>query len=279
MPSKFTVLQYLPNPVSGERVNIGVIAFSEKGGHVRFLSRWNRVKAFSGGDVTFLKDLSKEVVSRVESLTEAVRDKYVEKFDTTAVESWISRWAHTIEFTQSRASTLEPAELLNDLCGRLLAEPISEPKLSRDRKAASQVAAYGLRKALQDKVQMRAETLLKKRYDLEGKRQSHTFDAAIANGVPYVAVMGVSFEGPPHSNTDTFFDSLAWAVSDCASAAQAIPIAIVALPPKSNLEGFSFQQKSFAAKKKLYSDLGASFVVEADYQDWAHTVVGGLRNL
>lgn len=279
MPAKFTILQYLPNPATEERVNIGVMTFSEKGGHVRFLSRWDRVKAFSGHDVSFLKDLSKEIIARVDSLTKAVQDRYVEKFDTSVVESWVQVWSHSVEWSTPRASMLEPIALLTDICGRCLSEPQGTPKIIRDRKAASQFAAHGLRRALDSLVGEKSESLLQKKYQLPGKHQRHHFDAAIANGVPYIVATGVSFEGPHHPASETFFNSLAWAVSDCAATAQAIPIAVVALPPKKDTEGFSDQVRNYDSKRRLYTELGAVFVPENEYEHWAKDAVSKLPAL
>ena len=50
MPSQYTIVQYLPNPISGERINIGAIAFDSQTTLVYFLKSWDRVKAFAGQD-------------------------------------------------------------------------------------------------------------------------------------------------------------------------------------------------------------------------------------
>jgi hypothetical protein len=276
MPSKYTVLQYLPDPATGERVNIGIITYGEMAGHVRFLSRWDRVKAFAGGDITFLKDLSKEIVGRVEALTKAVTDKFVGSFDPTVIEVWMGRWSHGVEFTPPRASMLDSAQLLNDLCTRLLEEPTPDRRPGRDRTAAARVAAHSLRAALEDKIGDESEDLLKKNYRLAGKHQAHRFDAAVANGVPYVVASGISFEGPYSDRMETFYDSLAWAVTDVASSAQAIPVAVVALPPIPESDGYETQKTNFQHKAKLYSDLGAVFLTEDQYPDWAKETVDRL---
>src|SRR5205085_8631669 len=109
MPSKYTVLQFLPNPASGERVNVGVIAYGPSGGYVRFLSRWDRVRAFARTDVSFLKDLTKAVIARVDVLTQAVREGFVPEFQPAEIEGWVAKWSFCVEFTEPRASLLNPA--------------------------------------------------------------------------------------------------------------------------------------------------------------------------
>jgi hypothetical protein len=276
MATHYVVLQYLPNPASGERVNIGIIAYNDTGGVVRFLSRWERVRAFAGSDVSFLKELTQAVVARVDSLTAAVRNKFVEQFQASDIERWASRWSHSVEFTPPRASTLAPERLLNDLCGRLLTDPAPEKKVGRDRAAAARVAIFGLREALGAKVGDKAEKLLRRNYRLEGKHQRHKFDAGVANGVPYAVAMGLSFEGVYTERNEKLFDSLAWAVSDVAVNAQAIPVAVVALPPVDGTPGFEQQVRSYEQKQKLYTELGATFISEADYPKWASRFVETL---
>ncbi len=48
MASFYTVVQYVPDPVTDERVNIGVIVAAEDTVQSRFLSNWRRVKQFGG---------------------------------------------------------------------------------------------------------------------------------------------------------------------------------------------------------------------------------------
>ena len=59
MPSRYCIIRYVPNPLTEERVNVGVIAYDDTQVRVRFLERWNRVKHFAGRDITFLRDLAR----------------------------------------------------------------------------------------------------------------------------------------------------------------------------------------------------------------------------
>ena len=44
MTSYYSVVQYVPNPMSGERVNVGVIAFDGHAVRTRFLRNWTRAR-------------------------------------------------------------------------------------------------------------------------------------------------------------------------------------------------------------------------------------------
>ena len=64
MVSRYSIIQYVPNPIADERINIGVLAFDDRSTSVRFLSNWERVRHFGMEDIYFLKDFA----SRMESV-------------------------------------------------------------------------------------------------------------------------------------------------------------------------------------------------------------------
>jgi hypothetical protein len=77
-------------------------------------------------------------------------------------------------------------ELLSDVAARFLSEPIRNKRGFRDRRAAVSLATSRIRHALIQRVgDEDADELLKPQSTLQGKRQRHTFDAVVANGVPY----------------------------------------------------------------------------------------------
>ena len=51
------IVQYVPDAVTNERINIGVIVLDENRASAAFLSNWGRVKQFAGRDIQFLQDL------------------------------------------------------------------------------------------------------------------------------------------------------------------------------------------------------------------------------
>ena len=62
MISKYTVVQYLPDPLNGECINIGVVVLGDGQVLSRFLGEWDRVECFSGGrDITFLRHFAERV--------------------------------------------------------------------------------------------------------------------------------------------------------------------------------------------------------------------------
>ena len=66
-PSYYSVIQYVPNPIADERINIGVIAFDDRTVLVHFLKNWNRVRNFGGEDIGFLLEFAKRMEESAKS--------------------------------------------------------------------------------------------------------------------------------------------------------------------------------------------------------------------
>src|SRR5438105_3064619 len=60
--SYYCVVQYAPRPVSGEVLNVGVLAYGDGRLQCQFLQDWRRARSFSGGkDIGFLQRLARDV--------------------------------------------------------------------------------------------------------------------------------------------------------------------------------------------------------------------------
>jgi hypothetical protein len=56
MSSRYSVIQFIPDAIADERINIGVIAYGEGAIFVRSLQDWQRVRCFAGHDPSLLRD-------------------------------------------------------------------------------------------------------------------------------------------------------------------------------------------------------------------------------
>lgn len=55
MASRYSIVQYVPNPITDEWINIGVVAFDDNDVRVQFVNNWGRVQAFGREDINFLR--------------------------------------------------------------------------------------------------------------------------------------------------------------------------------------------------------------------------------
>lgn len=119
MASHYSVVQYVPDSVIDERVNIGVIVFDENVVLSRFLSDWRRVHAFGGEDVKFLKDFASEVVGKSGVAQKSLREQ-VRALANDDILGMAESWSHAIQLTTPRGSTLDVEGLLVDVASRFL---------------------------------------------------------------------------------------------------------------------------------------------------------------
>lgn len=99
MSSHYCIIQYVPNPIADERINIGVPVFDEHSVRTRFLQNWERVQSFGlAEDIDGLKDFAgrMEVAAKDGTLflADAIRHERMTK---------IARdWCNSIQFTEPR---------------------------------------------------------------------------------------------------------------------------------------------------------------------------------
>jgi hypothetical protein len=56
MITKYSVVRYEPRPLSGEAINIGVIAWTDGKIVTRFVEDWRRVRTFGRENIDFLRE-------------------------------------------------------------------------------------------------------------------------------------------------------------------------------------------------------------------------------
>jgi len=132
MPSHYSIIRFVPDSVTDERVNIGVVAVGDGGPQVRFLRHWRRVREFADVDPKALRDFVKALLD--ESANEWTRDN-LERFART--------WTNSIQFSEPSASLESTVEAVEWLAAALPAgRGRSRARLSqskRSRTTGSQV--------------------------------------------------------------------------------------------------------------------------------------------
>ena len=66
MSTTYTVVQYVPDPIADERLNIGVIAISGDRARARFLTNWARAERFGNASVNVLPLFSPSLRTEIE---------------------------------------------------------------------------------------------------------------------------------------------------------------------------------------------------------------------
>jgi hypothetical protein len=263
----YTVVQYVPDPIRDERANVGVVVFGDDRIRTRFLQNWARVKQFGSEDISFLQDFARRAKSwsdpevPLPGLAEAVR------LDEQGLRAIAGRWMNTVQFTEPRASLLDPEELLQEMSARMLEEPTRRQVSYRDRRVAGKIARESVRDALKNRVGKNWRQHLKPAaHRLEGQLDQHSFDVVIANGRPRFAAQGLSFENDDQREVDRDVKITAWTVDDIRKVgAKDLDLAIVALPPRQ-------PSAAYAHALHIFDGLNAEVVPETAVKEWAERI-------
>lgn len=123
MTSHYCIVQYVPNPLNDERINIGALVFDDLSVRTRFLQNWERVRNFGKPkSIDFLKDFAAKMEAAAkdgllfpgEVPSEVPRRERMTK---------IARgWMNSIQITEPRGSLMGVDELLEDTVKDFLVE-------------------------------------------------------------------------------------------------------------------------------------------------------------
>lgn len=259
MAAHYNVVQYVPDPVIDERINVGVIVYNETCLRAHFLKDWKRVQAFGDRDVSFLKEFAKQVM-------EATGSGEKPRFDAADVERMASKWINSIQLTQPRGSLLSLDDLFSEVGSRFLREPKTRPRRARDRRAAVKLARDELTAALRRRGFAQTEDRLSKAFTLEGKVESHSFEIGISNGRLRAAVDALSFEGSDDEGMNRDLKATAWSFGDVHTFRPDLKLSVVILVknPMSSI---------FQRAANIFDKLDAQIVTEEGVAEWADRLV------
>ena len=266
MVSRYSVIQYVPNPVTDERINVGVLAFDEEQVQVRFLSAWDRVRCFGQRkDIAILKDFARQMEESAESGLLFPGDEADDRPKHERLLKLSRGWMNSIQFTDPKGSLEDVENLIEDMAQTYLLGVEHRIK-PRDRQAAARFVTSHVRKLLQKQFGVdAAKELLRKDYELPGNRESHMFDVTVANGRPFFAAHGISFEV---QTTDAVMGSLAWMIIDVKQSTPEFPLAVVTLPPKPEMTDHKRLMKLYEKQTHTYKGLGAQVLEEEQVDSW-----------
>lgn len=267
MPSFYSVVQFVPDPVRDERMNFGVVTFDDDAVRVEFLNNWTRASRFANSDVSFLREFAESM----ETACAAQQGMFDEPqgWSPDALRAAAKEWSNCIQFTEPRASTLAADELLPRMSTRYLAPPAARRRAFRDRRTAIRLARTNIARVLKSRGSDADQLSVNQGVSLAGAHDSHRFDLGIKNGNLLHGIQGISFEGPARKELDREVDATAWSISDVHESNPDFPVTIVALPPRTT-------SKKFTDARRVFESLKAQFIEESEVADWAETSVAAL---
>ncbi|MBD2691948.1 DUF3037 domain-containing protein [Anabaena catenula] len=268
MASRYSVIQYVPDPIADERINIGVLAFDNNAVKIHFVKNWERVRHFGMEEIGFLKDFAHRMENGAKEGLLFPGDKLNGVSNQERLLKIAQGWMNSIQFTEPRGSLNTVDKLLQDIANTYLREPQLESNLKfkpRDRKAAAKIVRSKTREVLIQEFGDVAKELLRNDYELPGKHKNNKFDIVVANGKPYFAAHGISFEvDVPDRLTDAVF----WRILDVKSNHPNFPLAIVVLPPKVEQHNYHEIENAYRKNIATYEEVGADILQENAVERW-----------
>lgn len=263
MSSHYSVVQYVPDPVTGERINVGVVVFGDGGVRTRFLRDWRRVQQFGEEDVHFLRDFASRASDwgrpdiPFPGLGTTIR------LDEAGIREIAGRWMNSLQLTEPRSSLLSLDELLVDVAARFLRDPKRAHRGFRDHRAAAWLARRQIRAAIERVAGPGRANLVRTNAPVLGELDEHHFDVTVQNGELLLAAQGLSFEGPTSRDLEKQLGETAWAITDVRARSRDVPLGVVVLPPKT-------KAKIYDRALHVFDGLEAEVVVEGpQVEAWA----------
>jgi hypothetical protein len=266
MTAHYTIVQYVPDPTADERLNIGVIVWDDGRVYSNFVNDFSRARAFSGKNVTFLKEFS----DYVSGLTKETNKDYRE-FSPSHIQKLIEGWNDSIQFTQARGSTKAASELIEQLPLRFLqtktSEVLAATKPYQGRAFAVRVAYNCILDAAKARAPDKAKHLVQKHMQLTGKYNDHSLDIGLKNGRPFAAVNALSFGIVSPVSLQKEIDASAWIFDDVRKKNEDLPLAVYIARARDDAALFDRTKKMFRGlKSEVISN-------ERDMMNWAGSQV------
>jgi hypothetical protein len=293
MASRYSIVQYVPNPIADERINIGVVAFDDNDVRVQFVNNWGRVQAFGGEDIHFLRDFAKRMNFAASEGLLFPGDEPDGTPKHERLKKIAQGWINSIQFTEPRGSLENVESLLEDIAQTYLVnveillkdiaqtylvnndvnDIVFSQKTKRNRQDAAIITTSIIKKILLSYNKPALKEMLHNDFLVKGSHKEHKFDAVVANGKTYLAAHGISFEvNPP----ETLQDSISWMISDVKEFDSKLPIGIVALPPKKERQNYEKLNEIYQTTISTYRSLGAEVLQENEVQPWASQTIDKL---
>jgi hypothetical protein len=262
--SKFSIVQYVPNPTSGERVNVGVVILSPeaKFASVRFDGATRRAQriAPSGSDLKFLKQLQTDLEARMPQARG--QQKWlgdIVPLSADELERLYRESGNTIQFSEPLASTADPEELEARLIRTYL------PALRSTSRGRSDLAVRRNVKRVMESAGL--DNLIQSNYRIRGRHDSYTFDFALVNGTPKKIIETKSLEKDDREATRSDIHATGYRIRDLRDNGIQTPVSLVVSSGGNEL---------FDLASRVMDDLGGEVVVEDRAAHWAESLAHRL---
>jgi hypothetical protein len=276
MPAYYTVVQYVPDPIADERVNVGVIVFADGQLRSRFLADWRRVSRFAQEDIGYVREFADWVgdaaVQSAAGPVTAVLPGFAEPFraDEQTIRRIAEEWSNSIQLTPPQPSLEDPDALLLRMARTHLREATARKETFRDRQDAARYVVSTVKRAFNERLgPTLASDIVRPRAPINGKVvENLRVDMAITNGRIYSASQALSFETHNMADLDRQVRDAVYTLEDIGELSRDVRRDLVVLPPRVGQANYRGALRRFDELRVMSRRIGAGLVTEHEIPDW-----------
>ena len=282
MPTYYTVVQCVPDPIANERINVGVIVVGDGQLRCRFLSNWDRVAQFAHEDVGYVREFAEQVEqAAAESAAGSVLVHIpglpgLRGLDATVLQPMIGEWRNCIQLTPAQPSLESPDALLINMAETFLGESTGELTQFRDRQTAARLALESVRRAVGQRVSATDTAhVVRADYQVAGRVIPRlTLDLAIRNEGLCIAIRALSFETDDIPELDRQIREAIFTLRDVGDRHERVRLYLIALPPREDQRHRHNRQAQERLREVQQScrQIEARLVLESGLSEWAEEI-------
>ncbi len=287
MKCQYTVIQCVPDPIANERINVGVVVIADTGIVSRFISDWRRVKQFVQGDINYVKDFAdhfemlvrKQVLpsDEVQAPLSILRQW---TFNQQTLETMVSEWENSIQFTALRPANTDPHILIDKLDAIFLKRPNKPLRQEHGKREAIKFVENSLRSALAPRLSERQiDKLVHTHLATTGKLAKHLkVDVAVKNGHLLAATQAVAFSQNDLNAIDEDVSKALLTLRDIRDLDSSIKVGFAVTPPRIGQANRMTIEARLVDARWSCQQLGAAVITHENVDEWSNEVVSRVHS-
>lgn len=213
----YSAIRFVPDPVRGEFVNVGILAGSDESSEwdIRMLENLKRARSLDDEVLLplvwhFIDDIGR----KVNRYTEAIQTNLFETDEERLSEEWLTRLSEEARnVVQLSAPAVIVADDIDEAINILFDQLIVEPEARRFPFKKKNVALAATRRAYRE-AGLRVSEHFVEGVNVKGQHHKERFDFVVANGSAVQLAQTWSFQVPNQEDIAEQVKAWAWTVSD-----------------------------------------------------------------
>ncbi len=213
----YNVIRFVPDPIRGEFVNVGLLAGSDESSEwdIRTVESLRRARSLDEkGLLPLVWHFVDDIGRKVDRYTEAIQTNLFEVDDERLTEEWLTQLSEEARnVVQFSTPSVIVADDIDEAVNVLFEQLIVEPEARRFPFKKKNVALAATRRAYRE-AGLRVSEHFVEGASVKGQHHKERFDFVVANGSAVQLAQTWSFQVPNQEDIAEQVKAWAWTVSD-----------------------------------------------------------------